>query len=291
MKCYISECVKCYGLGLFGIHWFIISYFCKVNQISSISLAAERLWNAEQDKKVCNPIREFIEASDIESAYEIQKIITQKKIEQGEKICGYKVGLTSLAVQKQLGVDQPDFGVLWQSKEINNHGSVKINELMQPKAEAEIAFILSRDIHELPIDHTDFLKKYVSHIAPSIELVGSRISNWDIRIADTVADNASASHFILGNPLEDLANFDFVGCKMQLKKNNEIASEGIGAACMGNPIDAALWLIQTLLNSGTIIEKGSVILSGALGPMVPCEVGDNFEAQIEGLSNVSFTIN
>lgn len=261
-----------------------------MNQNSSINQAAEQLWNAEQQKIVCNPIRELIEASDIKSAYEIQKIITQKKITQGEKIVGFKVGLTSLAVQKQLGVDQPDFGVLWQSKEIINHGTVNFGELMQPKAEAEIAFVLSKDIHDLPLDGKDFLEKYVSYIAPSIELVGSRISNWDIRIADTVADNASASHFILGDPVEEIISFDFVGFKMQLMKNNEIASEGVGAACMGNPIDAALWLIKTLLNSGSKIEKGSIILSGALGPMVACETGDHFEAKIDGMSSVSFNI-
>ena len=280
---------------MFWFYWasllcFIIGYFCKVNQILSIKHAAERLWKAEQDKIVCNPIRELIDASDIESAYKIQKIITQRKIDSGEIISGFKVGLTSLAVQKQLGVDQPDFGVLWQSKEIKNNGSIQLAELMQPKAEAEIAFVLSKDIDDLPKDHNDFLQNYVSQIAPSIELVGSRISNWDICIADTVADNASASHFILGDPFEDVMNFDFVGCKMQLKRNDQVASEGTGAACMGNPIDASLWLIKTLFNSNAKIEKGSIILSGALGPMVLCEAGDHFEANIEGMSSVSFNL-
>lgn len=262
-----------------------------MNQNTSIDQAAERLWNAEQNKVFCNPIRELIDANDIKSAYEIQSIITQKKLDNGEIISGFKVGLTSEAVQKQLGVDQPDFGVLWQSKEIKNHGTIRIDELMQPKAEAEIAFVLSQDIQVLPSDNDDFLTNYVSYIAPSIELVGSRIKNWDIRIADTVADNASASHFILGDPIQDVLTFDFTGCKMQLKKNNVLCSEGQGAACMGNPIDAALWLIKTFLDNNVNIKKGSVILSGALGPMVACEVGDQFEAQIEGMSSVSFSIN
>lgn len=259
-----------------------------MNQNSQIQEAAQRLWDAEHKQITCSPVREIIDATDINSAYEIQKIITNKKVELGEEICGFKVGLTSIAVQKQLGVDQPDFGVLWKSKEIKNHGSVLMNDLMQPKAEAEIAFVLSNDILQVPKDHADFLNNYVAYIAPSIELVGSRISNWDIRIADTIADNASASHFVLGDAQNDVLNFDFVGCAMQLKKNNTIVSEGHGAACMGNPIDAALWLIQTLLKSNTKVEKDSIILSGALGPMVACESGDIFEAQISGMSTVKF---
>jgi len=261
-----------------------------VNQNSQIQEAAQRLWNAEQKQITCSPVREIIDANDINSAYEIQKIITSKKIELGEEICGFKVGLTSTAVQKQLGVDQPDFGVLWKSKEIKNHGSIFISELMQPKAEAEIAFVLSKQILEMPKDHADFLSNYVAFIAPSIELVGSRIANWDIRIADTIADNASASHFLLGDKVEDVLGFDYEGCTMQLKKNNTITSEGNGAACMGNPIDAALWLIQTLLKSNTKVEKGSVILSGALGPMVACASGDVFEAQISGMNTVKFSV-
>ncbi len=261
-----------------------------MNQNSQIQEAVQRLWDAEKKQITCSPVREIIDANDINLAYEIQKIITNKKVELGEKICGFKVGLTSLAVQKQLGVDQPDFGVLWKSKEIKNYGSVLMSELMQPKAEGEIAFILSKEILEMPTGREDFLANYVACIAPSIELVGSRISNWDIRIADTVADNASASHFILGDKIEDVSGFDFVGCNMQLKKNNKVTSEGNGAACMGNPIDAALWLIHTLLMSNTKIAEGSVILSGALGPMVPCESGDIFEMHISGMNTVKFNL-
>ena len=262
-----------------------------MNQNSQIQEAVQRLWDAEKKQIACSPVREIIDANDVNSAYEIQKIITNKKIELGEEICGFKVGLTSTAVQKQLGVDQPDFGVLWKSKEIKNDGTVLMSELMQPKAEAEIAFVLSKQIIEMPKDHSDFLNNYVAYIAPSIELVGSRISNWDIRIADTIADNASASHFILGEAISDVLNFDYVGCTMQLKKNNTITSEGNGAACMGNPINAAFWLIQTLLTSNTKVEKGSIILSGALGPMAGCESGDVFEAQISGMNIVKFRVN
>lgn len=261
-----------------------------MNQNSQIQKAVQRLWDAEEKQITCSPVREIIDANDINLAYEIQKIITNKKVQLGEEICGFKVGLTSLAVQKQLGVDQPDFGVLWKSKEIENYGSVFMSELMQPKAEGEIAFILSKEILEMPTGREDFLANYVACIAPSIELVGSRISNWDIRIVDTVADNASASHFILGDKIEDFSGFDFVGCEMQLKKNNQVTSEGNGAACMGNPIDAALWLIHTLLISNTKIAEGSVILSGALGPMVPCESGDIFEVHISGMNTVKFNL-
>jgi len=130
----------------------------------------------------------------------------------------------------------------------------------------------------------------IDYAAVSIEIVGSRIANWDIKITDTIADNASASHFILGESRVPLSQIDLEKCKMSLIRNGEVVSEGSGAACMDNPLNAALWLAQTMAEMGNPLKAGEVLLSGALGPMVPIEQGDKFEAVIEGLGSVELAI-
>ena len=248
--------------------------------------AADRIWDSILSKETCNPIRELIGESDIDAAYKIQQINTDRKLADGERIIGYKVGLTSFAVQKQLGVDQPDFGVLTKSMLVNEDGEVPMSELMQPKAEAEIAFFLSQDIDNQLISIYELIK-FIDSVSASIEIVGSRIEAWNIRITDTIADNASASHFVVGKSKVKLEDIDLVNCNMSMTKNGEVASVGQGSACMGNPMNAALWLVNTMVERGTILRKGDVILSGALGPMVPVSPGDQFKAEIEGLGAVS----
>ena len=248
--------------------------------------AADRIWDSILSKETCNPIRELIGESDIDAAYKIQQINTDRKLADGERIIGYKVGLTSFAVQKQLGVDQPDFGVLTKSMLVNEDGEVPMSELMQPKAEAEIAFFLSQDIDKKFISIYELIE-FIDSVSASIEIVGSRIEAWNIRITDTIADNASASHFVVGKSKVKLEDIDLVNCNMSMTKNGEVASVGQGSACMGNPMNAALWLVNTMVERGTILRKGDVILSGALGPMVPVSLGDQFKAEIEGLGAVS----
>ena len=248
--------------------------------------AADRIWDSILSKETCNPIRELIGESDIDAAYKIQQINTDRKLADGERIIGYKVGLTSFAVQKQLGVDQPDFGVLTKSMLVNEDGEVPMSELMQPKAEAEIAFFLSQDIDKKFISIYELIE-FIDSVSASIEIVGSRIEAWNIRITDTIADNASASHFVVGKSKVKLEDIDLVNCNMSMTKNGEVASVGQGSACMDNPMNAALWLVNTMVERGTILRKGDVILSGALGPMVPVSPGDQFKADIEGLGAVS----
>ena len=248
--------------------------------------AADRIWESIDSKKTCQPIRDLIGESDIDSAYQIQQINTNRKLASGAKIIGYKIGLTSFAIQTQLGVDQPDFGVLTDTMLVNENDDVSMSELMQPKAEAEIAFVLSKDIDN-KIDSIQDLKSYIDYASASIEIVGSRIEGWNIRITDTIADNASASHFVLGENKVLLSEADLINCQMSMSKNGEIASTGQGSACMDNPLNAALWLMNTMVERGTTLKKGDIILSGALGPMVPVSSGDRFSAEIEGLGTVS----
>ena len=160
------------------------------------------------------------------------------------------------------------------------------SELMQPKAEAEIAFVLKEDLtsKELTLDQ---LTSAIDYAVAAIEIVGSRIEGWNIRITDTIADNASASHYVLGKKKVDLNNIDLVNCTMSLAKNSAVSSEGTGAACMGNPLNAALWLAQTMIDNNNPLKKGDVLLTGALGPMVNIAQGDTIEASIEGFDIIT----
>lgn len=257
-----------------------------MNTNPNIEKAAQRLREAQQTGKTCAPIRDLIGITDLEAAYKVQEINTAKRLAQRARVVGSKIGLTSLVVQKQLGVDQPDFGMLWEDTEIPSGGKVSMQSLMQPKAEAEIAFVLGKDLDADTITTTDILSA-IDYAVPSIEIVGSRISNWDIKITDTIADNASASHWVIGNKPVKLENLDLINCKMTMKNNGKVVSEGVGEACLGSPINAVLWLAQKMKQIGSPMQAGDVILSGALGPMVSAQVGDNFSVSIEGLGEVS----
>lgn len=256
--------------------------------MNPINQAAQELWNAQKAQKMIPPVRELITATDIDAAYAVQQINIQHRIDQGEKVVGKKIGLTSFAVQKQLGVDQPDYGILFESMQIENGGNLSFTDLMQPKAEAEIAFMIGKGL-DGDIDITDLIDA-IEYVSASIEIVGSRVENWDIRITDTIADNASASHFVLGENKVHIDELDLPNCTMSMTKNGEIASEGIGSACMDNPLNAALWLARVMAKNGTPLKAGEILLSGALGPMVPIQKGDHFEASIQGLGSVNIQI-
>jgi len=252
-----------------------------------IEAAAQRLHDAQENGLPCAPVRELIGDSDIAAAYAVQKINNDLRVAQGGRVVGLKIGLTSLAVQKQLGVDQPDFGLLFADTEVKNGCGVLASTILQPKAEAEIAFVMKHDLVGEITEET--VMEAIDYAVGAIEIVGSRVLNWDIRITDTVADNASASHFVLGDVRQDVNELDLAALKMQLKKNGEIVSEGMGAACMGNPLFALVWLAQTFADLGTPLKAGDIVLSGALGPMCAGEAGDTFAASIEGFGTVSFT--
>ena len=196
-------------------------------------ILAERLRNARANGVAIPPIRDEIGIDNLALAYSIQEINTQFRIEQGAHIVGKKIGLTSFAVQKQLGVDQPDYGILFDDMEILNGQSISIQELMQAKAEAEIAFVLSEDLDMPNLSIID-LMSCIDYALPAIEIVGSRIKDWNIKITDTIADNASASHFVVGHTPKTLDEIDVVRCRMTMKNHEKLVSEGTGAACLGS---------------------------------------------------------
>ena len=193
--------------------------------------------------------------------------------------------MTSLAVQRQLGVDQPDFGVLFDDMEYLDGDDVPMDRLLQPKIEAEVAFVVGRDLD----DHAPSYSRVVSSLAyalPALEIVDSAIADWRITLEDTVADNASCGAYVLGHQPVSLGRLSLGGFGMTMTKHGDVVSTGVGAACLGHPLRAVYWLARTMARHGQGLREGDVILSGALGPMVAVASGDAIHAQIGALGSV-----
>ena len=253
-----------------------------------IQQAAARLRAAEETQTPCPPIRDLIGPTDEAAAYAIQNIGTERKLANGRKLVGRKIGLTNPAVQQQLGVDQPDFGMLFDDMHASETEVIPYKKIMQPKIEAEIAFILAAPLTRTKHSIDDVVAATKS-VVVAFEIVGSRIAGWDIKFADTVADNASSGMFVLGAKELPIASVDLVGCAMRMTRGGEEVSKGSGAACMGNPLNAAVWLADKMAAAGRPLQAGDIILSGALGPMVAVNPGDTFIATVDGFGSVSAT--
>ncbi|ASU40270.1 2-keto-4-pentenoate hydratase [Herbaspirillum sp. meg3] len=251
-----------------------------------IEQAAERLWQAHAAAQPCDPVRDLIGTSDVDAAYAIQQRNTDRWIAQGRRLVGRKIGLTSKAVQKQLGVDQPDFGMLFADMCVADGEAIDITRILQPKIEAEIALVIERPLNHAKHTIADIINA-TAYALPALEIVGSRVAGWDIRLTDTIADNASSGLFVLGSRPVKLADFDIVNCGMLMERRGDQVSIGAGAACLGNPLNAAVWLADVMARVGNPLQPGDIIMTGALGPMVVAAAGDVFDAQIEGLGRVS----
>jgi len=251
---------------------------------------AAKLRHAQATKTTIAPIRDAIGEHNEELAYAIQNINTNHRLVDGARIVGKKIGLTSLKVQEQFGISSPDFGILFDDMEVLNGLTLPISDVMQPKVEGELAFVLGASLDQDNLTIVDIINA-VDYVLPSIEIVGSRIENWNIRITDTVADNASASHYVLGHSPKMLDDIDIVNCKMNMTINGELKSSGSGKDCMGSPLNAVLWLARKMQSVGQPLQAGELILSGSLGPMAAVEAGDVVEAEFAGLGTVavSFT--
>jgi 2-keto-4-pentenoate hydratase len=252
----------------------------------SFAAAALRLRTAYSAGAV-PPLRDILDANNAEGAYQIQALNTQFWCDAGRRIVGRKVGLTAKAVQMQLGVDQPDFGVLFDDMQIADSGVLSAAKVLQPKAEAEVAIVLSRDLANPTATAAD-VADAADHAVAAIEIVDSRIADWKISFADTVADNGSSAFFVLGKERKRLDGLDLYTCGMALEINGALVSLGAGAACLGHPLQAAAWLARTLANSEDYLRAGDIILTGALGPMAAIRSGDHVEAKIGGLGSASF---
>lgn len=257
--------------------------------LNAVQQIAYSLWQAQQNNTPIAPVRAAIAelgGDALEAAYAVQRLNTERKLATGRRLVGRKIGLTSKAVQTQLGVDQPDFGMLFDDMSIADGEEIAMSRTQQPKVEAEIALVLARDLPHERHTIADLIGG-TAYALPAIEIVGSRIANWDIRLTDTVADNASSGLFVLGNCPVKLDAFDAINCGMVMERRGDQVSVGVGAACLGNPLYAAVWLANTMTRVGAPLKAGDIVLTGALGPMVGVNAGDVFTAHIEGLGSVS----
>jgi 2-keto-4-pentenoate hydratase len=250
--------------------------------------AARRLQAAAASGRPCAPVRDLIASADVRAAYAVQSAVVEARLEAGASVVGRKIGLTSEAVQRQLGVDQPDFGVLFADMEVPDGGVAPMGRLLQPKVEAEIAFGLAADLTEGDLSR-DQVANAVAWAAASLEIVDSRVRGWDISFADTVADNASSGLFVIGDRRVGLATVDPKAVEMAMCVNGVEVSTGRGSATLGDPLLALAWLARKARDLEDPLRAGQVVLSGALGPMVAVRAGDVVSARISTLGEVSVT--
>jgi 2-keto-4-pentenoate hydratase len=252
---------------------------------AAVRTAHRRLLSARAAGTPCAPVRDLLDGAG--SAYAVQSAWVAERLGAGAVVTGRKIGLTNPVVQAQLGVDSPDFGVLLDEMAVPAGGVADTSRLLQPRIEAEVAFVLGADLALAAPTDADVAAATDSVMA-ALEIVDSRIAGWDITLLDTVADNASAAMYVLG-PARRPLDLDLAGCAMTMRRNGTEVSAGLGSACLGSPVRAVAWLAATACALGAPLRAGDVVLSGALGPVVDVHAGDHFEAEVSGLGTVCVT--
>jgi 2-oxopent-4-enoate/cis-2-oxohex-4-enoate hydratase len=257
-----------------------------VEAVDRVDAHAEALYRALRDRRTLPPLIARDPTLTIDDAYRISLGALERRLKDGEKIVGKKIGVTSKAVQDMLGVHQPDFGFLTDRMWVKGDIDIAGQGLIQPRAEAEIAFILKDDLNGPGVTAADVLAA-TEYIAPCFEIVDSRIDDWKIAIVDTVADNASCGVFVMGDARVDPRGLDLPGLHVTVTKNGQPLSEGYGSAVQGSPLQAVAWLANTLGAYGVTLDKGDVILSGSLVPLAPAQAGDVFEMELHGIGRAT----
>ncbi len=256
--------------------------------MAELAEVAKRLREAERAALAIGPIRDDLAFGGIDAAYSVQQINEDHWAAQGRRVVGRKIGLTSKAVQSQMGVDQPDFGVLFADMCLADGEYLGTGAVLQPRVEAEVALVLKKDLPN-PDTTINELIAAVDHLLPAIEVVGSRIRDWNISILDTIADNASSGRIVTGTVPMLPSAIDLMSAGMVMEVNGKVASVGSGAACLGHPYRAALWLVRRMAGLGRPLRAGEILMTGALGPMVNFPPGANAIATIQGLGQVRIT--
>lgn len=251
-----------------------------------IQKIGQQLHQALQSGEPLAPLTDSHPDMTLEQAYAVQLAMIQPRLDAGAKVIGKKIGVTSKVVMNMLKVGQPDFGHLLSDMLYSDGGAIEASSLIAPKAEGEIAFLLKEDLQGPGVTVADVLRATAS-VMPCFEIVDSRIRDWKIQIQDTVADNASAAAFVLGDSAVDPRNVDLACVGMTLEKNGEIVATGAGAAALGHPANAVAWLANTLGKLGIGLKAGEVILSGSLAAMVPVQAGDQLRISLGGIGSAS----
>lgn len=251
---------------------------------TSIKKYAEMLFIAEQERNAIPPLSEIVELT-VDDAYAIQLANVQQMIQHGNTISGKKIGLTSPGIQKQLGISEPDYGHLFQGMDCPD-GNVPAGSLIQPKIEAEIAFILKEDLAGGNVTSED-VRKATDYVCAAFEIIDSRVADWKIKLVDTISDNASSGRYVLGNEKIPLGLIDLSAVEMELYQNGEMVGKGSGSAVAGDPCNAVAWLANRLWGYGVTLKKGEVILSGAFSAAPLAFKGDSFQAKFSTLGTVT----
>ncbi len=255
---------------------------------------ADQLHQAFVTRTPCGRLTDVHPGLTTEDAYAIQEHNIERRLREGlnrepARVVGHKIGITSEAIQQWLKVDQPDFGHLLSDMAVGDGERGPLDKLLQPRIEGELAFVLSGRLLGPGVTAADVIRA-TDFVAPALEIIDSRIAEWKIQYNDTVADNASSGFFVLGTQVSSLRGLDLPLMGMTMRKNGALVSSGAGIACLQNPINAVVWLANTLGRLGRALEPGHIILSGALGPVSPVVAGDVFELSLAhvGECRVSF---
>jgi 2-oxopent-4-enoate/cis-2-oxohex-4-enoate hydratase len=254
---------------------------------NKIHALGDELYQALRSRSMVSPLTEREPEISIEDAYHVSLRMVERRVEDGEQIVGKKIGVTSKAVMNMLNVHQPDFGYLTDRMVYGNGEEMPISELLiQPRAEGEIAFVLKRDLEGPGITAADVIRA-TDFVMPCFEVVDSRVKDWQIKIQDTIADNASCGLLVLGDRKVDPRKLDLSTVGMVVEKNGDLLSTGAGAAALGSPVNCVVWLANTLGRLGVPLKAGELILSGSLVPLEPVVAGDTMRVSIGGIGTAS----
>lgn len=253
---------------------------------ATLARLAEHLREAERARRPIPPLSTEQPGLSVADAYRIQQINSEQREQEGGLVRGRKIGLTSVAMQQQLGVDEPDFGALFADMLVEEGDSIRVGELIQPRAEAEIAFLMESELRGPGATAAEALRA-VAGALPAIEVIDSRIADWKIGLADTVADNASSARVVCGGRLTPVTGLDLRLLGMALTFNGSVAATGAGAAVLGNPIRCVAWLANKLAQFGVSLRPGDLVIAGSLHAALPVAAGDSVHAEFAELGGVT----
>lgn len=262
------------------------SYVRDVADPDTIAALADALWEAERDRRPIEPLTDRWPDLGIEDAYAVQQRNVDRRIGRGASVGGRKIGLTSRGMQEMLGVDEPDYGVLLDDMFVEDGDEIRLDTMVQPRIEAELAFILDKDLAGPGVTTAGALTA-MAGVLPAVEIVDSRIADWRIKLVDTVADNASSGRVVLGGRIRKVTDLDLRLVGMALSRNGEVVDTGAGAAALGNPARCVAWLANKLGSFGHRLRAGDVVLPGAVHRMVEVRPGDVFRAEYAHLGAVT----
>ena len=247
---------------------------------------ADELWQAEQTGVPVEPLTKRHVGLEIEDAYAIQSLNIDRHVAQGARACGRKVGLTSRPMQELLGVDEPDYGVLLDRMVVEDGDEIAMGRLLQPRIEAELAFVMEQDLAGPGVTAARALTA-IAGAFPSVEIVDSRVANWQIKLVDTVADNASSGLIVVGGNLRKVTDIDLRLVGVVVTRHGELVDTGAGAAVLGNPVRCVAWLANKLASFGASLHAGDIVLPGAVHRMITVAPGDVFRAEFAHLGSVT----